>query len=231
MSQSYEHVSKVRAPTEIGLADEGDLEGMSDLQRRCLAAAPDGKQALLAALYTLPVLRALHEVMPSVVARRAGKVVGYSLALPPRLARDLLPELRPLFELLRGSSFRGRPLRATGFYLMGQPCLERGARGKHMCEALHAAHRKYYGGWFDCVVTEVSTSNSRSLRTLQRVGFRRVYAYREEQERWSVLAWDFQSPTERDLLARKALRALPVRRRAPAPTPMVATFAEPHLGR
>jgi ribosomal protein S18 acetylase RimI-like enzyme len=180
---------------EIGpVAGEEELEEILVLQRQNLATAISPEEArsqgFVTVVHTLPVLRAMHASMPSVVARRAGVLAGYALAMP-KAARALVPVLEPMFQTLEGLSFRGQPLRDATYYAMGQICVARDARGQGVFDSLYAGHRALYGARFDCLVTEVATRNTRSMRAHERVGFEIIHRYRDATDDWAVLAWDF----------------------------------------
>jgi len=183
------------AGVDIGLVrGSEELEAILELQRQNLAASVSAEEAreqgFVTVVHTLPVLTAMHERMPSVVARRAGVLVGYALAMPEE-ARAWIPVLVPMFETLVGLSFRGKPLARSRFYVMGQICVAREARGQGVFDALYEGHHKAYAERFDCVVTEVATRNTRSMRAHERVGFEVVHRYRDATDEWAVIAWDF----------------------------------------
>ncbi|MFT3926504.1 MAG: GNAT family N-acetyltransferase [Myxococcales bacterium] len=176
------------------MRSERELQAIIGLLRQNLtgsvSAAEARSQGFLTAVYTLPALREMHAQMPSLVARRAGMVVGYALALP-LAARGLVPEFDPMFELFPRLSFRGRPLIQQDFYVMGQVCVARGARAQGVFDALYAGHRAHYASRFGCIVTEVATRNTRSLRAHARVGFEILHVYRDAIDEWALVAWDF----------------------------------------
>jgi hypothetical protein len=183
--------------TEVGaVVHDDELSQILALQRQNLAStlSPEEvvSQGFVTVVHTLDILRAMHEEMPSLVARRGGGIVGYALAMP-RSARALVPVLEPMFHMLEGLHFRGAALRERSFYVMGQICVAREARGQGVFDALYAGHRALYGARFDCLVTEVATRNGRSMRAHARVGFELLHQYRDATDEWAVLGWDFSS--------------------------------------
>ena len=85
-------------PAGVGLVEsDRDLEGILALQRASRAPTRDG---FVTVEHTMDILRAMHALAPSVVARDArGAVVGYALVMP-RETRVLLPILEPMFALI-----------------------------------------------------------------------------------------------------------------------------------
>jgi GNAT superfamily N-acetyltransferase len=165
----------------VGLAEsDRDLEGILGLQRASRAPTKDG---FVTVEHTLDILRAMHALMPSVVARDAsGGVVAYALSMP-RETRELLPILEPMFAQVDGLPIAPR------WYVMGQVAVAPSHRGTGVFDALFAEHRARYGDRFDELVTEVSLRNTRSLRAHARVGFRTVLEYRDGTDDWAIVAW------------------------------------------
>ncbi|MBL8949480.1 MAG: GNAT family N-acetyltransferase [Myxococcaceae bacterium] len=166
--------------TTVGLVEgEADLEGILALQRASLAVTADG---FVTVQHTLEVLKAMHALAPSVVARAGGEVVAYALVMPPE-ARAWVPILEPMFVELEAL------LPNTRFYVMGQVAVAAKHRGTGLFDALYAEHRARYASRWDVCVTEVATRNTRSMRAHARVGFETVKTYRDATDEWALLAW------------------------------------------
>jgi L-amino acid N-acyltransferase YncA len=178
--------------TRVGLVEsDRDLEGILALQRASRAPTRDG---FVTVEHTLEVLRAMHALAPSVVARdERGDVVGYALAMP-REARPWVPIIESMFAMIEG--LPPTALSATAgarWYVMGQVAVAASHRGTGVFDALYAEHRARYRARFDVLVTEVSTRNTRSMRAHERVGFRTVVTYRDATDEWALIAWDWTS--------------------------------------
>jgi len=173
---------------DVGLASgDADLEQILALQAANLEPAlGDTKDGFVTVRHTLPILRAMHALQPSVVARADGRVVAYALSMPKE-TRTLLPILTSFFAKLDELLPRER------FYVMGQVCVDRAHRGTGVFDALFAAHREHYASRFDSLVTEIATRNVRSMRAHARVGFETIAAYRDEVDAWAVVAWRWGS--------------------------------------
>jgi GNAT superfamily N-acetyltransferase len=165
----------------VGLAEEErDLEGILALQRASRAPTPDG---FVTVEHTLDILRAMHALMPSVVARDTrGTVVAYALSMP-RETRALLPILEPMFAQIERLPVSPR------WYVMGQVAVAPELRGTGLFDALYAEHRARYADRFDEIVTEVSRRNARSLRAHERVGFRRILEFDDPTDQWAIIGW------------------------------------------
>lgn len=171
----------------VGLAEsDADLEGILALQRASREPTADG---FVTVQHTLEILRAMHALAPSVVARDAGgAVVGYALVMP-REARALLPILEPMFakldDLLPPS---------VRWYVMGQIAVAPSHRGSGVFDAMYAEHRARYRDRFDAVITEVATRNTRSIRAHARVGFTTLDVYRDATDEWALIQLPLRDP-------------------------------------
>ena len=168
-------------------AEPGDLPRILELQRRNLdrSVSPGeaSAQGFVTVEHTPEALFGMHALEPSIVASEGEALCGYALVMPVE-CRDLVPELRPMFERLEG-------LGCGRFYVMGQICIDRPSRGSGLFDRLYAAHRQHLSGRYQRVVTEVATRNTRSMRAHARVGFRELLRYRDETDEWSLVAWDW----------------------------------------
>ena len=175
--------------------DERELEQILELQRenlaRNLTPAQIASQGFVTVEHTLEVLRRMHAIAPSIVAREGEALAGYALVMPIE-CRSFVPILEPMFRRLEALGlFRER------FYVMGQICVARQWRGQGVFDALYRAHRQYLRDAYDSSVTEVATRNARSMRAHARVGFEVIERYRDATDEWALLRWDWSDPTER----------------------------------
>ena len=140
------------------------------------------------------VLQRMSEAAPAIVAKAAGRVVGYALVMPRTFAADI-PILRPMFELLETLSWKGMSLRSNPrWFVMGQICIADGYRGVGIFDGLYRTMAVTYGDRFDFTVTEVAARNTRSLKAHARVGFQTLHVYPDPTtgEDWHVIALDLR---------------------------------------
>jgi GNAT superfamily N-acetyltransferase len=182
------------------VSERSELEQVLELQRESLRgrASPEqeAREGFVTTEYTLDALERMHELAPSVIARDAGRLVGYALVMLPE-ARPFVPSLEPMFRVYATLDWRGRPLTAHRYYVMGQVCVAHSHRGQGVFDALYGAHRAHYAGRYELCLTDVATRNTRSRRAHQRVGFEDVAIYRDELDEWAVVAWHWPAATAR----------------------------------
>jgi ribosomal protein S18 acetylase RimI-like enzyme len=171
------------------VSGDAELEQILELQRRNLARNLDEHEitqnGFVTVEHTLDVLRRMHALAPSIVAKDGAELAGYALVMPVE-CRSFVPVLQPMFQRLEALGIFPRR-----FYVMGQICVGKPYRGRGVFELLYRAHRELLRDRFDAVVTEVSVRNPRSLRAHQRVGFEELERYRDATDEWVLLVWNW----------------------------------------
>ena len=171
-----------------GRAREEDLPRILALQQKNLARnlSPEevASQGFVTVEHTPGILRQMHELEPSIVAKDGEGLAGYALVMP-RECREFIPVLLPMFERIDG-------LNLGNYYVMGQVCVAREYRGQGVFDLMFRAHREQLSGKYERIVTEIATRNVRSMRAHGRVGFRVVDRYRDATDDWAIVAWDWK---------------------------------------
>lgn len=147
-------------------------------------------QGFVTWLYAPDLLRKMNALAPSIIVKDGNIVAGYALTTT-REAIAFHPDLRIMFNNLEKVSFKGLPLNQYNFYCMGQICVAPEFRGKGVVNMLYQAHKKFYGDRYQFILTEISTSNFRSLKAHQNIGFETIYTYRDEKDEWNVVVWEW----------------------------------------
>jgi L-amino acid N-acyltransferase YncA len=76
---------------------------------------------------------------------------------------------------------------------MGQICVHADYRGQGLVGMLYEFHRQQLSAQYDILVTEISTNNPRSLRAHLKTGFKVIDTYRDAQDEWEVVIWDWMN--------------------------------------
>lgn len=141
-------------------------------------------------LYSLPLLQKMHQLAPSVIAKDGQELAGYALTTL-KASKEFHPDLAQLFRNLDVVDYAGHPLSSWRFYCMGQICVAREYRRQGVVNLLYQKHRELYGSHYDFILTEISTSNVRSMKAHQKIGFQTIYTYRDALDEWNVVVWDW----------------------------------------
>ncbi|MBC7893353.1 MAG: GNAT family N-acetyltransferase [Sphingobacteriaceae bacterium] len=177
-------------PAQGDAALEKILTLQAENLRGTLTPEHQSAQGFLTFRYDLPLLQRMNNALPHVVAATDTQLAGYALSTTPEICREN-PLLRPLVERLDGLVFGGKPFAERRFYVMGQICVAEGFRGQGVFDGLYQTHQALYDTQFDCLVTEISLQNTRSLAAHRRVGFEVIDEVQDAADRWAVVMWNW----------------------------------------
>ena len=142
-------------------------------------------------LYSMELLKKMHAVAPSIIVKDETKIAGYALvALKEMVAFHT--DLQTLFSHLLQLRYLNQPLSHFTFYCMGQICVDKDYRGMGVTKMLYEKHKEVYSSSYQLLVTEISTSNIRSQKAHEKVGFKPIHNYRDDLDEWNVVVWDWR---------------------------------------
>ncbi|MEJ0101634.1 MAG: GNAT family N-acetyltransferase [Bacteroidota bacterium] len=177
------------------VSTHGELQQILDLQKRNLkqhiSENEKDEQGFLTMPFDMPMLETLHAVAPTVIIKDDDNVVAYAIVLLQE-GRKAYPDIEPMFVNFENLSWQGKPLYDYKFYAMGQICVDKAYRGKGLFDMLYQKHKEIYQNKFDFIVTEISTSNYRSLNAHKRVGFVIINTFTDPLDEWDVVIWDWR---------------------------------------
>ncbi len=149
------------------------------------------KEGFVSWLYSVELLKKMHSLAPSIIAKEGSAVIGYALTTL-REAGKFHADLFTMIENLGEVKFQNKALMSHSFYFMGQVCIAKAYRGKGVFDLLYEQHKKVYKNQFDFILTEVSTANYRSLKAHKRIGFETVHTYKDSMDEWQVIVWNWK---------------------------------------
>ncbi|HUS02584.1 MAG TPA: GNAT family N-acetyltransferase, partial [Chitinophagaceae bacterium] len=148
------------------------------------------EQGFVTWLYPVQLLKQVHTIAPSVIVKEADKVVGYALVTPVK-AGSFHPDLKTMMIYLETINYNGKPLSAYSYYIMGQVCIDKKYRGKGILNMLFQKHKELYSDKYELLVTEISTTNYRSQKAHEKIGFTTIHNYKDILDEWNVVVWDW----------------------------------------
>ena len=172
-----------------------ELEQIQKLNQRnlkqSLSEVEMAEQGFVSWFYSLELLKKMHQLAPSIIVKEErDEVVGYAL-VTLKEASSFHPDLQTMITNLQNISFLNKPLMGYEFYIMGQVCIHKSYRGKGVFNLLYQQHKKSYSEAYNLLVTEISTSNKRSIRAHEKLGFKNIHTYRDSVDEWNVVVWDW----------------------------------------
>ncbi|HZF63752.1 MAG TPA: GNAT family N-acetyltransferase, partial [Chitinophagaceae bacterium] len=142
-------------------------------------------------LYPLALLEGMHTLAPSVIAKDGNRVVGYALTTP-LASRSFHREMDLFLQAMEKVQYRDKPLLDYSFYGMGQICIDKDYRGQGLFTGLYEKHKELYSSQHDFIITDIATSNPRSLKAHQKQGFIPIHKFTDSHGEWVVVIWDWR---------------------------------------
>lgn len=183
--------------TYVPASTDTELLGILKLQQAnlptALTAEETQSQGFVTVQHTLADLRKLNDIEPHLIAKDGSTVVAHLLAMTQQSKLDI-PVLVPMFELFDKISYKNRRISDYNYLVVGQACVDKKYRGQGIFDASYLAYRKQFMPKYDFAITEIATTNVRSLRAHKRVGFQEIHTYTApDQVEWRIVLWDWNT--------------------------------------
>ncbi len=175
-------------------SSEADLIGIQALQtanlKRIIGEAEAAKEGFVTAEYSLELLKAMHALGASIIAKDGDTVVGYALVTTKEIygQHELLDDL---FNVLNKLNFEGKQLKESPYVLVGQLCVGKGYRGIGLVQQMYNYFKECYHTQFDYLITDVADNNPRSLKAHIKSGFQVIHSIDYGGVRWDIVLWDW----------------------------------------
>lgn len=147
-------------------------------------------QGFVTVEHQLEQLIKMQELVPQIIAVHQRQLIGYALVMPRELKKSV-SALIPMFNLLDTLSYKGQAIKELSYYVMGQICIAKEFRGQGVFKQLYTAHRKLLSKQYNYCITEVSTSNLRSMQAHFALGFELLHRFTDAQDEWNIIIWDW----------------------------------------
>lgn len=185
----------MKTTASLKLADSTtELEQILSLQEKNLVhyvSESDKKSnGFVTVRHDLALLKKMNAVARQIIAKDEDKVVGYALVMLKSFS-SMIPVLQPMFDMFGELTYKGKSLEDYSYYVMGQICIADTHRGLGIFEGLYAKHKEIYSPQFDICLTEISSSNPRSMRAHEKVGFSVLHNFDDKTDNWNIMIWDW----------------------------------------
>jgi hypothetical protein len=181
----------------INALTKEDLLGILYLQKRNLANSLTKKEAetegFLTVRHNYKALKSLNDIEKHIVAKDNITIVGYLLAMTNQL-KLALPILTPMFNLFDNILFANRTISTYTYIVVGQVCISKNYRGQGILDTCYAAYKAYFVTKYDFAITEIASTNLRSLKAHKRIGFEEIDVYLSpDGTEWRIVLWDWNN--------------------------------------
>ena len=177
------------SPYNLGLAKTNDIEQIINLLEQNLRnnlSEEKKMQGFLTWVYSYELLLKLHQQAPSVVVKQDEIVVGYALTVL-RQSKSFYDNINTMVKNVEHLKYADKIIGDYKYYIMGQICVDENHRGSGIFQLLYDGHKKYYQQQFELLVTEISTSNHRSIKAHSNYGFQTINTYKDNLDEWNVV--------------------------------------------
>jgi hypothetical protein len=176
--------------------DQEDLTGILELQKSNLAAVLTSEEILSQGFVTVnhsyADLKSLHDKERHLIAKEGNKVIAYLLAMTAQSMFDI-PVLIPMFEVFNQIYFESRLISDYHYIVVGQVCVDKQYRGQGILDNCYAAYKRHFMKSYDFAITEIASTNLRSLNAHKRIGFEQIHHYTAaDKTEWVIVLWDWK---------------------------------------
>ena len=174
-----------------------DLNGILALQKANLAQGLTleeiQSQGFVTVNHSYDQLKKLNDCEKHIIAKDNDKIIGYLLAMTQQSKFDI-PILVPMFDVFESILYEDKKVTNYNYIVVGQVCIDKEYRGQGILDACYYKYKKYYSAKYDFAITEIASTNLRSLNAHKRIGFKEIYSYlATDYTEWIVVLWDWKN--------------------------------------
>ncbi|MFT7330008.1 MAG: putative GNAT family N-acyltransferase [Roseivirga sp.] len=143
------------------------------------------KEGFVTVQHDFDILKSMNEKCQHIIAIHDHKVIGYALSMVKEL-QEKIEVLKPMFQEIE------KHLENQSSYLvMGQICVDKEFRKKGVFRGMYAFMRQELHQQYDLLITEIDSSNKRSIDAHYAVGFKQLHTYYANNQDWEIVVWDW----------------------------------------
>jgi len=174
---------------------EKDLHGIIELQKNNLpvnlTSEEISSQGFVTVIHSLPQLEKMNTIEQHVICKDGNKVIAYLLAMTDK-SKDDLPVLIPMFKMFNNIRYRGKMISDYHYIVVGQVCVDKSYRGQGILDRCYGEYKNIFSKKYDFAITEIVTTNLRSLNAHRRIGFKEIQRFKgPDNIEWSIVIWDW----------------------------------------
>ncbi len=171
--------------TYTTVSNSEELKQILALQRANIPTAISSEDKLKEGFVTVHhdfnILKEMNDACPHIIAKCNDQVVGYALCMHPKFGEDI-EVLKPMFTEIN------RVIDTTeSWIVMGQVCIDKAFRKQGIFRSLYIRMLEEITPEFSTIITEVDTSNVRSLNAHYGIGFKQLATYKADGRNWELI--------------------------------------------
>ena len=175
---------------------EKELSQIRELQKnnlpQNLTVIAIKSQGFVTVSHSLEDLIKLNSHEQHLVMKDGDTIVGYLLAMT-KYSRNDIPVLIPMFNVFDKLEYKKKLIAAYNYIVVGQVCIDKNYRGLGLLDNSYAAYKSFFKEKYDFAITEIATTNIRSINAHKRIGFVEIHRYTDASNiEWSIVIWDWK---------------------------------------
>ena len=175
---------------------KNDLQGILKLQKANLSTALTKEeiksQGFVTVMHNCDELKKLNDNEKHVVAKDGDKIIAYLLAMTKQSKYEI-PVLIPMFKMFDTIFFEGKLISLYDYIVVGQVCIDKQYRAQGIIDNCYVFYRDHFKRKYDFAITEIASTNIRSVNAHKRIGFKEIYRYVSDNTEWSIVLWDWKT--------------------------------------
>ena len=173
-----------------------DLSGILSLQKANLSIALTKEeiksQGFVTVMHSYDELKKLNDIEKHILAKDGDKIVAYLLAMTKQ-SKNEIPVLIPMFEIFDIIFFKGKLISLYNYIVVGQVCVDKQYRAQGIIDNCYAFYKDHFKSKYDFAITEIASTNMRSINAHKRIGFKEIHRYVSNNTEWSIVLWDWKT--------------------------------------
>ncbi|GGW46841.1 GNAT family N-acetyltransferase [Arenibacter certesii] len=146
-----------------------------------LSSGEKTQEGFVTVSHNLELLNRMNAVCPHIIAKDGAVVVGYALCMHPNFGLEI-EILKPMIAEINSLLPPPDP-----YIIMGQICIDKSYRKKGIFRELYKTMKQTLPPQYKRIITEVDTSNPRSLNAHYAVGFTDLKTYVSGKHEWKLI--------------------------------------------
>ncbi len=176
---------------------EKDLIEILELQKSNLAInLTDDEiqsQGFVTVNHSYADLLKLNNIEQHIIAKDNDKVIAYLLSMTKKSQFDI-PILIPMFDIFNEVVFANKPVSEYNYIVVGQVCIDKKYRGQGILDKCYFTYRSHFKDKYDFAITEIASTNLRSLNAHKRIGFKEIHKYKSaDKTEWIIVLWNWDN--------------------------------------
>ena len=143
--------------------------------------------------HNINALTKLNNIENHIIAKDDDTVIDYLLAMTYQ-SKFEVPILTPMFNVFDKVLFANKPISTYNYIVVGQACISKAYRGQGVLDKCYATYKEHFMLKYDFAITEIASTNLRSMKAHKRIGFEEISSYTSpDGTDWRVVLWNWKN--------------------------------------